>query len=72
MSHSGSAEKAIARLPVSVPVFRNRGRLLRGTRFPIGLRAVATFAVTLLVMSNWVASKEKALLNFNGRDGAAP
>ncbi len=47
---------------------------MRGKKFSIGLRALAIFAVTLLVTSTWAATnwKEKVLLNFSGTDGSNP
>jgi uncharacterized repeat protein (TIGR03803 family) len=47
---------------------------MRGKKFSIGLRALAIFAVTLLVTSTWAATNwnEKVRLNFNGSDGVNP
>ena len=44
---------------------------MRGKRLFIGLRALAIFAVTLLVTSSWAAIhwNEKVLHSFNGADG---
>jgi uncharacterized repeat protein (TIGR03803 family) len=47
---------------------------MRGKKFSIGLKAVAIFAVTLLVTSTWAATNwhEKVLHSFNGTDGWSP
>ncbi|MGA2904008.1 MAG: choice-of-anchor tandem repeat GloVer-containing protein [Candidatus Korobacteraceae bacterium] len=50
---------------------------MRGKKFSMGLRALAIFAVTLLVTSTWAATREwneKVLHSFNnnGVDGAEP
>jgi uncharacterized repeat protein (TIGR03803 family) len=47
---------------------------MRGKRLSIGLRALAIFAVTLLVTSTWATTNwnEKVLHSFNGGNGAVP